>query len=72
MMALFIVLWLLASDEKVKKAVGSYFSDPTGQGKMMGTTQAGVGDALTVSKDNMEDLKKQLENVMREMPSSRR
>lgn len=68
MMALFIVLWLLASDEKVKKAVGSYFSDPTGSGKMMGTTEAGVGDALTVTKDNMEDLKKQLENVMREMP----
>jgi chemotaxis protein MotB len=68
MMALFIVLWLLASDEKVKKAVGSYFSDPTGQGKMMGTTQAGVGDALTVNKDNMDNLKKQLENVMRELP----
>lgn len=68
MMALFIVLWLLASDEKVKKAVGSYFSDPTGAGKMIGTTQAGVGDALTVTRDNMEDLKKQLENVMREMP----
>lgn len=68
MMALFIVLWLLASDEKVKKAVGSYFSDPTGHGKMMGTTQAGVGEALVVSRDNMEDLKKQLENVMREMP----
>ena len=33
MMALFIVLWLLSSSEQVKKAVGGYFSDPTGMGK---------------------------------------
>ncbi len=38
MMALFIVLWLLASDEKVRKAVGGYFQDPTGKGNLMGTT----------------------------------
>lgn len=68
MMALFIVLWLLASDEKVKKAVGSYFSDPTGAGKLTGTTSAGVGDALSVSKDNMDELKKHLEQVVRELP----
>jgi chemotaxis protein MotB len=29
MMALFIVLWLLASSEQVKKAVAGYFIDPT-------------------------------------------
>jgi chemotaxis protein MotB len=68
MMALFIVLWLLASDEKVKKAVGSYFSDPTGKGNLQGTTHAGVGDALTVTRDNMQNLKQQLENVIRQMP----
>ena len=30
MMALFIVLWLLSSSEQVQKAVGGYFTDPTG------------------------------------------
>ena len=33
MLALFIVLWLLSSSEQVKKAVGGYFTDPTGKRK---------------------------------------
>ena len=32
MMALFIVLWLLSASEKVQKAVGGYFLDPSGKG----------------------------------------
>jgi len=36
MMALFIVLWLLSSSEQVQKAVGGYFTDPSGQGKELG------------------------------------
>ena len=38
MMSLFIVLWLMNSSEKVKKAVAGYFNDPKGSGTMMGTT----------------------------------
>ena len=45
MMALFIVLWLLASSEEVQKAVGGYFQDPTGAGKMVGTAEALSGVA---------------------------
>ena len=33
MMALFIVLWLMSSSEKVKKAVAGYFNDPKGTGR---------------------------------------
>src|SRR5215475_12533014 len=54
MMALFIVLWLLSSDEKVKKAVGGYFSDPSGSGKMMGTAFGGIGEIISLTKDDME------------------
>src|SRR5579859_7833012 len=68
MMALFIVLWLLSSSEKVKKAVGGYFSDPSGKGNMAGTTMAGVGESLTISKDDMEQLKDKLEQAMKELP----
>src|SRR5262245_23500887 len=68
MMALFIVLWLLSSSEQVKKAVGGYFQDPTGSGKLTGTTMGGIGDALTVSKDDMRDLKAKLEQVLKQMP----
>ena len=38
MMALFIVLWLLSASEKVQKAVGGYFQDPTGKGRQTGST----------------------------------
>ncbi|MBI4890999.1 MAG: OmpA family protein [Acidobacteria bacterium] len=68
MMALFIVLWLLSSDEKVKKAVGGYFQDPTGSGKLTGTTMAGSGEGIQISQDNMSKLKEQLDQAMREMP----
>jgi len=68
MMALFIVLWLLSSSEKVKKAVGSYFQDPTGSGKMMGSTMGGVGESLTLTKDDMNQLKQKLEQAMKTIP----
>ena len=38
MMSLFIVLWLMSSSEKVKKAVAGYFNDPKGVATLMGTT----------------------------------
>lgn len=68
MMALFIVLWLLSSDEKVRKAVGGYFQDPTGKGNLMGTTMAGAGEGLLLSQDDMSKLKEKLEQAMRELP----
>ncbi len=68
MMALFMVLWLLASSEEVKQAVGGYFQDPTGSGKMQGSTAAGLGDALSITKDDMEKLQDKLEQAIRELP----
>ncbi|MCS7043582.1 MAG: OmpA family protein [Bryobacteraceae bacterium] len=68
MMALFIVLWLLSSDEKVRKAVGGYFQDPTGKGNLMGTTMSGAGEGLLLSQDDMSRLKEKLEQAMRELP----
>jgi chemotaxis protein MotB len=68
MMALFIVLWLLSSDEKVKKAVGGYFSDPSGSGKLVGTNLAGVDDSVSLSKEDMEKLKEKLEQAMKTLP----
>jgi chemotaxis protein MotB len=68
MMALFIVLWLLSSSQKVQKAVGGYFQDPKGKGKQTGTTEASVGETLTLHKDNLNQLKDKLEQLMRQMP----
>src|SRR5260370_28543151 len=67
MMALFIVLWLLSSSEQVKKAVGGYFSDPTGKGKQVGTSMAGYGETLSLTKDDIEQLNEKLEQAMKEL-----
>ncbi len=68
MMALFIVLWLLNSSDKVKKAVGGYFKDPTGTSKLVGSDMVGSGENFIVNKDNMEELKEQLQKSIREVP----
>jgi chemotaxis protein MotB len=68
MMALFIVLWLLSSSEKVRKAVGGYFQDPSGSGKMAGSTMAGAGESVTLQKDDMPRLKEKIEQALKEVP----
>jgi chemotaxis protein MotB len=68
MMALFIVLWLLSTSQKVQKAVASYFKDPTGNGKLAGSSMAGTGESVSVTKDNMGQLKEKLEQAMKTMP----
>jgi chemotaxis protein MotB len=72
MMALFIVLWLLSASEKVQKAVGGYFQDPTGKGRQTGTTSAGIGETLTVNRKDLQDLKEKLEQAMKQIPELQR
>jgi len=70
MMALFIVLWLLSSSEQVQKAVGGYFSDPTGKGRDIGNGLRGAGgESLTVAKDDIPKLKEKLEQAIKETAS---
>jgi chemotaxis protein MotB len=70
MMALFIVLWLLSSSEQVKKAVGGYFSDPTGHGKDVGNGLRGSGsETLSIHKDDMDKLKDKLEQAIKSAPA---
>ena len=68
MMALFIVLWLMNSSKQIQEAVGGYFKDPTGTAKQVGSDQVGSGDNFIVSKDNMEQLKEQLQKAIKEVP----
>jgi chemotaxis protein MotB len=67
MMSLFIVLWLLSSSKPVQEAVGGYFRDPNGTATKKGSTNAGVGENLVITKDDMPKLKDQLEQKIREM-----
>src|SRR5579864_7595292 len=65
MMALFIVLWLMNSSKQIQEAVGGYFKDPTGTSKKVGTGLKGAADNFTVTKDNMDQLKDQLQKAIR-------
>jgi chemotaxis protein MotB len=67
MMALFIVLWLLNSSKKIQEAVGGYFKDPSGKSSKVGTGMTGSGENFTVSKDNMPELKQELQKRIQTM-----
>ncbi|HVY92886.1 MAG TPA: flagellar motor protein MotB [Bryobacteraceae bacterium] len=79
MMSLFIVLWLMNSNAKVKEAVAGYFRDPAGVGKMSGTDKDGRDKtivptappppplpAVALRKDN-KDTKDSLEKRIAEL-----
>ena len=66
MMSLFIVLWLMNSSDKIKKAVAGYFNDPKGTASLMGTTWTGTGETVTkAAADNMQKLKEKLEEEIK-------
>jgi chemotaxis protein MotB len=69
MMALFIVLWLMNSSKQIQVAVGGYFKDPTGNSKKVGTNLAGSGDNLTLTKDNIPQLREQLQKSLHQLPN---
>lgn len=66
MMSLFIVLRLMNSSEKIKKAVAGYFNDPKGTASLMGTTMTGTGDTITAAAaSDMQRLKDKLEEQIK-------
>ncbi|HEX4321436.1 MAG TPA: flagellar motor protein MotB [Acidobacteriaceae bacterium] len=68
MMALFIVLWLLNSSVKVKKAVAGYFNDPRSTQKETGTNKTGDDDTVPIDKKNVEKLKEQIQKQIKDQP----
>jgi len=71
MMALFIVLWLMSTaSPKVQEAIGGYFKDPSGASTKtgVGSGMQGTGESIAVSKDNMQQLKEELEKAVRKVP----
>jgi len=80
MMALFIVLWLMNSSKQIQEAVQGYFKDPAGTSKKLGTGQGfskdpsgssknvatSAAENLNVNKDNMNQLKEQLQKAIRQ------
>jgi len=72
MMALFIVLWLMNADPEVQKAVSAFFNNPSGPGKLTGTAAAGLGNALTLPKDDMAKLAEKIRQALMSTPDFRK
>jgi chemotaxis protein MotB len=64
MMALFIVLWLLNSSEKIKKAVAGYFNDPRSTQKETGANKVGDDSNIPVDKQSVQKLKEQIQKAI--------
>jgi chemotaxis protein MotB len=64
MMALFIVLWLLNSSVKVKKAVAGYFNDPRSTQKETGSDKVGDDESIPIDKQNVQKLKEQIQRAI--------
>ena len=68
MMALFIVLWLLSSSSKqTQVAISGYFKDPSGTATKLGSTLAGTGENLQLTKQDMAKLKEELQKSIQKM-----
>jgi chemotaxis protein MotB len=59
----------IPSSEKVQTAVGGYFKDPSGTSKLAGSAMQGSAENFVITKDNMPELKEQLEKAFREVPN---
>jgi|SRR6185312_13467971 len=66
MMAFFIVLWLMSSSQNVKEAIAGYFKDARGIQNLKGSALAGAGEGITVTKDQMGNLKESLQKALRQ------
>ena len=64
MMALFIVLWLLNSSEKVKKAVAGYFNDPRSAMKETGSNNVGDDSNIPIDKQSVQKLKERIQKAI--------
>jgi chemotaxis protein MotB len=72
MMALFIVLWLLSSNQKTKEAIAGYFRDPLGKAQQTGTQVKGGGKdvpAVIKTLDEMKELQHKLEEAIKQIPN---
>ena len=70
MMALFIVLWLMASSDQVKKSIAAYFLDPQGKKHEVGSGgSTGSGESMFLSINDMQKLKSKLEQALHSLPA---
>ena len=68
MMSLFIVLWLISSNDNVKQSVAAYFQDPKGTAKLAGSSNMGSGHEIPLRLQDMNTLKQRLQEAAKQLP----
>src|SRR5690349_19610952 len=68
MMALFIVLWMMNSSQRVKQSITGYFHDPKGYTRRLGAGPAGAGEGLTARRSQLGEIQRQIEAALQHMP----
>jgi chemotaxis protein MotB len=68
LMALFIVLWMMNANEKVKQSVRGYFLDPRGYTRRPGAGLANSGEGLRLDHRGVRDVQDRIEQALRQMP----
>ena len=70
LMALFIVLWLVNTNQEVRLAVSGYFKDPSGKIRVSaaGPPPTGATDNIEVQKITMKQIQEKLEQAMKQLP----
>ena len=68
LMALFIVLWMMNTSQKVKDSVSGYFRDPRGYTHKLGAGPANMGEGLRVDPRSLGNLQSEIEKALRQMP----
>jgi len=68
MMALFLVLWMMNASKAVKASVTGYFHDPRGYTQKLGAGPSNSNEGLMVHRDNVADVKRQLQQALERMP----
>lgn len=68
LMALFIVLWIVNGSQRVRQSVAGYFRDPRGYTRKLGAGPGSAGEGLRVQPLKAADLKKLIEQALRQMP----
>ncbi len=68
LMALFIVLWMMNANDRVKKSIQGYFRDPVGYRAQLGTGVGSTGENITLDQHTLRNLQKQIEAALRQMP----
>ena len=71
MMALFIVLWLMSADEKVKEAISAFFNNPTGPGKRPERPRRARAMRSSLPKEDMAKLREKMQQALKTMPNFR-